>query len=388
MPFAETAEIIAKEIRLTDPSLYETLAGFVKKRFQVDIPASRWAAADIPSHLKMRVAVTDPEGRELAASRNLEVLRRAGAVSFVPEQSADWKRARREWEKEGLADWDFGPLPESIPVGPFMTAYPGLEPGEKEVSIRLFKTQEEALAAHVQGVAALLAAKLSKDTEFLRRYLVVFEEYEKPALFFGGRAALEKGMLENIKRDIFQKNIRDREEFEAYAETAVRALFEKSHALRQAVFEIIEAYQKARRTLREIDKAAAPGRALTALSVEAKEDLEGIVPGNFLEVYSLDRLIQLPRHLDALQVRLERGRVDPGKDRKKTEQVRPFAEALLHLREDISPEASRKKKAAIEEFRWMVEEFKVSLFAPEIKTAFPISPKRLAVKLKEIEGLE
>ena len=387
MPFAETAEVIVREMRLTDPSLYETLAAFVKKRFQVDIPASRWAAADIPSHLKMRVAVTDPEGRELAASRNLEVLRRAGAVSFVPEQSADWKRARREWEKEGLVGWDFGPLPESIPVGPFMTAYPGLESAEKGVNIRLFKTPEESLSAHVRGVAALLAVKLSKDTEFLRRYLAVFEEYEKPSLFFGGPAALEKGMLENIKRAVFQKNIRTREEFEAYAETAARDLFEKSHALRQAVFQIIEAFQKARRTLREIDRTAGPGRALAALSQEAEADLEALVPGNFLEVYSLDRLVQLPRYLAALQVRMERGKVDPGKDRKKLEQVRPFTEVLVRMKEDISPETSGEKKKAMEEFRWMVEEFKVALFAPEVKTAFPISPKRLALKLKEIEAL-
>jgi ATP-dependent helicase HrpA len=55
---------------------------------------------------------------------------------------------------------------------------------------------------------------------------------------------------------------------------------------------------------------------------------------------------------------------------------------------NIYSETSAEKKKAIEEFRWMVEEFKVALFAPEVRTAFPISPKRLAVKLKEIEGLE
>jgi len=207
-------------------------------------------------------------------------------------------------------------------------------------------------------------------------------------LFFGVRPALEKGMLKNIKRDVFQKNFRNWEEFEAYAETAMRALFEKSHALREAVFQIIEAYQKVRRTVREIERAAGPGRALAALCQEAREDLEAIVPGNFLEAYSLDRLTHLPRYLDALQVRLERGKVDPGKDRKKVDQVRPFAEALLRLKEDFTAETPKETRLAVEEFRWMVEEFKLSLFAPEMKTAFPISPKRLAVKLKEIEGLE
>ncbi|MBN2199467.1 MAG: DUF3418 domain-containing protein, partial [Candidatus Aminicenantes bacterium] len=300
MPLAETAETIAREMKLTNPSLYETLAEFVKKRFGADIPASRWAGADIPGHLKMRVAVIDPQGRELAASRNIDVLRRAGAVPFVPEQSADWQAAQAAWEKEGLESWDFGPLPESVPVGMFMTAYPGLEPGEKGVNVRLFKTAEEALASHIKGVEALLAVLFSKDVEFLRRYLIVFDEYAKTALFFGGKTAVEEGMLKNIKRDIFRKNLRSREEFDTYGETVMRSLFEKSHALRETVFKIFDAYQKAVRTLQQAEQASSSGRVLPTLCEEIRAGLQSLVPKNFLELYSLERLIHLPRYLEAL----------------------------------------------------------------------------------------
>ncbi len=387
MPFAETAETIAREMRLTEPSLYETLAKFVKKRLGADIPASRWAGADIPSHLKMRVAVVDPEGRELATSRNIEVLRRAGAVSFVPEQSADWQAARAVWEKGGLESWDFGPLPESVPVGTFMTAYPGLEPGEKGVNIRLFKTPEEALSSHLEGVEALLAAKFAKDVEFLRRYLVIFEEYGKTALFFGGKTALEKGMLENIKREIFQRDLRSREEFEAYGETVLRSLFEKSHSLRETVFKILNAYQKTLRAIQQVEEAAVSRRVVPTLGKEVREGLQALVPKNFLEVYSLGRLAHLPRYLEALRMRLERGKVDPEKDRKKAEQMRPFVEALERIEEGLDSDTPKEKRNAIDQYRWMVEEFKVSLFAPELRTAFPISPKRLALKLKEISAI-
>ncbi len=384
MPFAETAETIAREMRLTDPSLYETLAKFVKKRFGADIPASKWAGAEIPGHLKMRVAVVGPEGRELAASRNIEVLRRAGAVSFVPEQSAEWQAARAAWEKEGLESWDFGPLPESVPVGTFMTAYPGLEPGAKGVNIRLFKTEEEALMSHLRGVEALLTAKFAKDVEFLRRYLVALEEYGKTVLFFGGKAAVEKGMMENIRREIFRKNLRSLQEFEAYGETVMRSLFEKSHALRETVFKIFDAYQRTVRTIQQVEQSAASARAVSALCGKVREELQALVPKNFLESYSLERLGHLPRYLEALRLRLERGRIEPEKDRKKGEQVRPFSDALERLRRDIDANTPEVKRNAIDDYRWMIEEFKVSLFAPELKTAHPISPKRLALKLKEI----
>ena len=388
MPFAETAEAIAREMRLTHPSLYETLAEFVKRRFQADIPASRWASADIPGHLKMRVAVVDPEGRELAASRNIEVLRRAGAVPFVPEQSADWRTARAVWEKDGRESWDFGPLPQSVPVGMFMTAYPGLEPGERGVNIRLFSKAEEARASHLKGVEVLLAAKFSKDVEFLRRYLVLFEEYRKTALFFGGPDAVEKGMLENIKREIFQKDLRSREEFEAYGETILRSLFEKSHALREAVFKIFDATQETRRAVQEFEQASGASRTAASLCQEIRAELEALVPKDFLDVYSLDRLVRIPRYLETLKVRLSRGKVDFEKDRKKAEQVRPFIEALERIMEEITAETPPEKRKGIEELRWMVEEFKVALFAPELKTAFPISPKRLALKIKEVEAAE
>jgi ATP-dependent helicase HrpA len=386
MPFADTAETIAREMRLSRPSLYETLAEFVKRRFQADIPASRWASTDIPGYLKMRVAVVDPGGRELAASRNIEVLRRAGAVPFVPEDSADWKTARAEWEKEGWESWDFGPLPESVPVGMFMTAYLGLEPGERGVNVRLFSKPEEALVSHLKGVESLLSARFSKDVEFLRRYLVVFEEYRKTALYFGGPEAVEKAMLENIKREVFQKNLRSREEFEAYGETVLRSLFEKSHALREAVFKVFDAYQATRRTLQEPERSAGPGRAAAALARELNAELEALVPKDFLSLYSPERLAHLPRYLEALMIRLSRGQVDPEKDRKKAEQVRPFSDALERKKEELTADTPPQKRKTVEELRWMIEEFKVALFAPELKTAFPISPKRLAVKIREIEA--
>jgi ATP-dependent helicase HrpA len=388
MPFSETVEIIAGEMKQTGLPVAESLAGFVKKRFHVDIPAVEWTRAEIPGHLRMRIAVIDPEGRELAASRNLEMLRRAGSIPFDPQETPDWKKARAQWEKEGLTGWDFGPLPESVPAGPFLTAFPGLEPSNNGVHIRLFRTREDALASHVRGVEVLLRAKFSKDVDFLKRYLAVFEEYEKAALYFGGKEAVEKGLMENITKEIFRKDLRSKDEFDAYVETVVKSFYEKSHALREAAFRILESYQKTRRVIQDVEHAHRSNRAVGALCREIREEIEALVPKTFLEVYSLGRLVHLSRYLSALRVRLERGKDDPEKDRKKAESVRPFSEALQRLRDELTREASLEKRAAVQELRWMIEEFKVAVFAPEVRTAFPISPKRLAVKIKEIEGLE
>jgi ATP-dependent helicase HrpA len=339
----------------------------------------------------MRVAITDHEGREIAAARNLDILRKAAAPSAVPADSPAWKNARERWERTGLTSWDFGPLPETVAAGPYTVAFPGLEAGEKGVDLLLFRSREEALAGHVKGVEALLAPRFSKDLEFVKRCLVLPEEHEPAALFFGGKAAVMKAMAEALKREVFRKNVRSREEFDALAGGAVRDLFAKGTELRDLVIRVLDASKKVRQGL---PKAASITSSFGSLRRPAgaaesiKAELERLVPADFLKVLPMDRFRRLPRRLEALRIRAERAKYDPEKDRKKEDQVEPYELALGRLRKGFAKDTSPEKKAAGDELQEMIEEFRISLFAPEVKTAFPISPKRLAIKIKEIEAMD
>jgi ATP-dependent helicase HrpA len=394
LPAAEKAETIAREMEPNDPSLFSALSRFVKRRFQVDIPAAEWAKSEIPLHFRMRVAVTDHEGHEIAAARNLDILRKAAAPSAVPVDSPAWKSAKERWERTGLTSWDFGPLPETVAAGPHTVAFPGLEAEEKGVNLLLFRSREDALAAHVKGVEALLAPRFSKDLEFVKRCLVLQEEHEPAAFFFGGKAAVMKALAAALKREVFLKNVRSREEFDALSATAVRDLFSKGTELRDLVIRILGASQKVRQSLPKaastlpsfggLRRPAGPGGTAGAI----KAELERLVPANFLEVYPMDRLRRLPRRLEALRIRAERAMYDPEKDRKKEEQIEPYSLMLDRLRKGFTKETSPEKKKAVDELEEMVEEFRLSLFAPEVKTAFPVSPKRLGMKIKEIEAME
>lgn len=404
MPFSETADIIEREMkREMVGSFFNSLAKFVKERFKADIPAAEWSRAEVPLHLRMRIAVTDHEGREIAAGRDLGALRREAGAAYAPEESGEWKKTREKWERTGITTWDFDMLPEGVPVGPFLTAFVGLAPAEKGMEIRLFKTREEARISHEKGVEALLTARFAKDIEFMRRHLVLPEEHERLALYFGGKASVEKGILESLKREVLRKNLRTKAEFEAYVGQVIRALFEKGHALRDITLKILEANQKTRQALQEIEKTAKPGGPIILLCAEIREELKNLVPAGFQNMYPLERLGHFPRYLEALRIRAERGKNDPEKDRAKAGQVRLFVEALNRLSQGPSAVAAKKKAGAakpspqpispakiraVEEFRWTVEEFKVAVFAPELKTAFPVSSKRLMQKFREIEGME
>jgi ATP-dependent helicase HrpA len=393
VPVSERVEIILSEIRPQDESLYKTLADFVRRRFQVDIPASAWAEAAVPPHLRMRISVIGPEDEELESGRDLSALKQKKWPAGIPPASDRWTRAREEWEREGITTWDFGDLPEEIVIGPFVTAYPALEPAESGVNIRLFSTPEQARESHRRGVRSLLYLRFNKDLTFLKQYLVVPEEFQALALYFGGKDAVEKTMMDALQREAFEKDIRREAEFRPCLEKMTKDLFATSHALGEAVKEILSTYHGVRSTLSGTLKSHGSNQAVKGLIEEAQLALEDLVPKDFLEKYALARLQHIPRYLEALRLRVERGAYNTVKDRAKAEKAAPYIRALEKFQKEISAEGtdrtasdiSAERIKAVDEFRWMVEEFKVSLFAPELKTAYPISPKRLAAKLRELQ---
>jgi ATP-dependent helicase HrpA len=457
VPVGEKAELIVREMPRApeDVPLFKAVAEFVKRRFGVDVPAREWALADVPKHLRMRIAVVDPStGRVIDAGRDVELLRKKiGAADEAPSkiESPAWHEARRAWEKSGLSDWTFGDLPEMIAVGTSLTAYPALKTPPDvaaTVEIRLFPSRGEAEVSHRQGVRWLLMRKFAKELAFVRRYHKIPAELDRAALHFGGREAVEGAIEEALAREVFERNIRTEAAYRAYETEVGRTLFEKGHALTQTAVKIVELHAELRAELARgsgggaaakgaagsAGKAGRPpdgGRSARSLSLyelsKLKErvkpeyldaiaaDLDRLAPKNFMEIYPVARLIRIPRYLEGLMIRLERARVAPDKDKTKTAQIEPYAFELARLESSLksgtqysfpnsgvrsAPPApagkqghriaspiSAEKRAAVDELRWMIEEFKLGLFAPEIKTAFPISAVRLARKIAEIDAM-
>jgi len=126
---------------------------------------------------------------------------------------------------------------------------------------------------------------------------------------------------------------------------------------------------------------------LAGIYSQLEADLAHLMPPNFIALYDLGRLPHLERYLQALAIRARRARVDPEKDRVKAEQPQKYSERLKGLLKTLNPESSAEKRQALEELFWMIEEYKVSTFAQELKTAVPVSPKRLEEKIREIERM-
>jgi ATP-dependent helicase HrpA len=410
MPFPPKIVEIVRDFRPTGPSFFEDLARFLHQRFAVEVPPSSWPADALPPHLNPRLEVVGNDRKTVATGRDLHQIRsRLKSVQAPPPgEDPAWKRITQKWERFGLTSWTFGDLPERITVsevGIPLYAWPGLVAEESGVSLRLFRNPAECQRATRLGVGRLVEIALQKDLAWAQKDLRALASAELLYLPLGSSEELQSTAFENLKGYILPREVPPPltlAKFQAWVEAG-------RHRLRGLVPQLIDRISAILELRRQIASRCGPATPAPASSPPRSKtlndlrllniggpppppvrpthpiavELESLVPARFLSTISYEQLEHLPRFLKALLVRAERASVNPVKDQERARQVAPYVEALRKLRASSSrsPEVSQ----GIEEFRWMVEEFKVSIFAQELGTAVPVSSKRLDQLLEKIQ---
>jgi ATP-dependent helicase HrpA len=315
--------------------------------------------------------------------------------------SADWTRAMQQWERFGLNDWNFGGLPERITVsespGLPVFAWPGVEFAEGVVNVRLFRTPDLARSASLAGVERLVGIAIQKDLAWLEKDLRALSRFDALYAPLGDDTELRETSLEHLKRHLLPAEPLPeltRVHFEAAVAQARQRLPGLALQFMDRLGAVLQLRQQVEQRVGVAATAASPGsRKLSSLSqlgasapARANNPLIGelarLLPDRFLEQIEYERLTHLRRYLKALLIRSERAALNPAKDQERLRQMAPYLDALNQLQAQPSPSTARKRQ--IETFRWMIEEFKVSLFAQELGTAVPVSPKRLDQQLEMI----
>ena len=394
VPVNHTVDIIVREMPKRPSSLVSVLSDFIYRRFGVDIPAAAWATDSLPDHLKMRISITAPDGKEVRAGRDLTLLRQDTNDSLKSDQL---DAVRKKWETNGITRWDFDDLPEFVgESGNRQTnwvAYPALVAGtetnlvKKSVNLRLFRHQGKALAAHREGVATLYKVHFAKQLKFLKRQLILPANVRFKADYFGGPKRLVQEMYDRVVAELFTRNIRSSKVFYAHADSVAAKILPTGRELVDKIIPILDAYHDARNGIHEIQQANRHTPMAISYFEERGRELEHLVPPTFVAIYDFRRLDHLPRYLQAAAIRARRAAVDFDKDRAKSKEIIRFSEKLNQMLKTLSPAVSDEKRQAIESYFWMLEEFKVSVFAQELKTAIPVSAKRLDRKLEEIDRM-
>jgi ATP-dependent helicase HrpA len=387
VPVAQTVEAILAEMpEANDEPLVTVLGRILQRRLGLQIPASAWPTDRLPDHLRTRIAVTGPRGQLLAADRDPRVLQAVAA----PADDRLLADLRRRWEREDVGVDDFPDLPASLSVDAGAgdwAVYPSLvTAADGRIDLRLLSDPAAAAAAHRQAVAALYASFLRQDLRRLSRQLVLPREKRPLADCCGGAAPQAEFLFESLVKRYLARDIRSAAAFQSHAETVRREIFPAGQALLESAIAVIEAVYQARQAIFRREPAHGKN-PVAAFYTARRQELADLVPPDFAVRYDPARLAHLPRYVRALGLRVERAAVDLDKDRRKAEAAVPFEERLARWRQAPSAAGNPVRRRRVDEFYWLLEEFKVSLFAQELGTAVPVSAKRLEKLANEIEAM-
>lgn len=383
MPLKPKVAEIAGEFDPGRNDFLTALAEFISRRYQVAVRASDWPPQSLPAHLQPRIEVIDRANQTVASSRDLATIQ--ATVEKQDQRSTAWEQALRQWEKYGLRSWSIGDLPESIVLeeigGAPVLSYPGLMVRDSEVDLRLFRKQAEAESASVAGVRRLGELCLERDLSWVWKE---FAKLSKPKPAAGFHNALEQ--LSTKLHSPALSGSSEVLQSSAYAHLLAHTLeLTPIYPLTEARFTAL--LDSARRELPTLARKIAEW---TIQILEFRQNLLGyskpytdlvndvnrLVPADFLARTPHQQLPHLVRYLRAIQIRADRARVNPVKDLEKSRQLEPFADWKTR----VSPEHR-------ETFRWMLEEFRVSIFAQELGTAHAVSAARLQAILNPNSGV-
>ncbi len=383
VPAPEFARACTEALAPGEVGLTDALARELRRMTGVEVPESAWENVELPRHLRMRFRVVDAGGETLAAGRDLRALRER----FEDEASESLAEiGDAGLERSGATDWVFGELPESVEIeqqGITLDGYPALVDEGRTVGVKILESPEAAADSHRAGLRRLFLLRQADAVKYLRGRLpgmdtlcLQYSQLPGAPKGLGTRLAgqpcdeLRDQLLGLAAERVFlgdEAAIRDEATFRQRLEAGRGRFMEAAEAAAREIGEILDLHHRARRRL----KGSLPLSWVEA-AADIGEQLEALVFRGFILATPDPWLRHYPRYLRAVLRRMDKLDQAPDKDRLARVEIQPLWEQYKQRarRDPADPE--------VRHLRWMLEELRVSFFAQELKTAVPVSSKRVA----------
>lgn len=370
VPVPEFVTKFLDESKVGEGAIKQVLAAHIQRVTTFKIGMDDWVE-ETPAHLLMNFSVVDDAGRELAMGRDWNALKKQlGSAAQLT-----FRNTLPDIEKTGLKQWDFGDLPEKLSFerdGLKVTGYPALEDNEDSISVKLFDTEREAVVNHRKGVCRLMRFELKEQMKQLEKSLPNFNQYalllrnvmspddlrEDMLTAIADRAFIGEDELPRTNADFMKLKQRARTRLPAVTQAVVRQV-----QLAATEYQLLTAQQ-----------AKMPA-TVNRLKRDVEQQVGLLVYKNCFHQTPWEQLQNVARYLKALKLRIEKQPANPERDGKNAASV-----GLLWQKWVEELDKQQKVDNVSEEllnFRWLIEELRVSLFAQELKTPFPVSIKRL-----------
>ncbi|MDY0071478.1 MAG: ATP-dependent RNA helicase HrpA [Thauera sp.] len=413
----------------TDEPLLKMLQRFIEERVQLKLPLEGFRSENLKSHCLMNFRVIDEHGRLLAQSRNLAELRtrfraqiasrfagaEAGgalaaamsAAGVAAPAVAERKQAasktaavdRRRPEVaaassmptaalatapapaaesgsaasyEALTDWSFGALPELLEIrigGRELIGFPALHDDGHSVSLRPYDTPEEAARIHRRGLMRLFALNLKEQVRAIER-LPGLRELALQYMNFGTETELKSRLVEAtlLRCCLLEPLPSDGETFRQRCVEARPRLSLVAQELMRLCLSILAEHASVLKRLTAL-------KTFPAVSEDVHAQLAQLLPKDFLLSQPWERLAHFPRYLKAIGIRFDKLRNNAARDEESMRAWQALQQAWLRERQQRL--RAGVEEPALEDFRWLLEELRVGLYAQELRTPMPVSVKRL-----------
>jgi ATP-dependent helicase HrpA len=352
--------------------LLDTLAAYITQKTTLKIAVSDWDLGEMPAHHSMNFSVVDDKGLELGMGRDWRALQK----QLGQAAQLTFRNASPDIEKTNLKQWDFGDLPAQVSFTQNnrpLTGYPALVDEGQSVAIKLFDTAAEAQESHRRGVCRLMRFELKEQMKQLEKGLPNFNQYALILRTVMPPEALREDLLSTIADRAFigEDDLpRTNAAFMTLKQRARTRLPAVSEAVARQANAIALEYQLL------TQKQAQMPATVNRLKRDVEQQLGALVYKNCFSQTPWAHLQQLPRYLKALRLRIEKQPANPDRDGKNAASVGTIWQKW-HDKINALNTAHKPVPQGLQDFRWLIEELRVSLFAQELKTPFPVSIKRL-----------
>jgi len=383
MPLNEKANELSRVLTLSAETFEINLSKAIKSLYGIDVEPDLLTASKLPDHLSLRVEVMEENGNVVTCGRGGAVLR--GISRNLTRKDEPWEKDYRKHEKKGLSDWTIGSMPEYVEVTTEknnipLIGYPALKKNGDSVDYVLCRSAADARVVHRDGVKKLMELLLVREFAWIEQDLKFSKDLKLLCAPFGGADIFRESLLASIHEFLLDYGTtvpRTREQFDNIMENA-RV---KSKGIGYKTVELLEKVILSYNENSSLIKKERQGNH-QALKNELQTDLRSYVD-ELLSVVKFERFCQFPRYMKAFGFRIQRAFLEPLKYGQKRAELMLFN---AKLKEMESANQDAEVLYEIEEYRKMVEEYAISLFAQqEVKTLFPVSAKRLEKKALQIQ---
>lgn len=374
VPVPDTARQVCELLEFGVGSLEARTAEVLSRIAGEPVSVDLLRSTELPEHLQMLFRVVDGGGRPLTEGRSLSALREQlhaeeSSTSQPPEVSA----AEQQWYRSGFTTWDFADIPVSIKVkraGIDLPAWPAIQDDGDSVSLTLCRSQAEAQAVLRRGVRRLCLLQEATHIKKRVRNLGGLNQLQFLASSIRGIQLQQHLQLLMVERGYLTGRTlpRSQAEFEECLVQGRQALSAVSAEFVQFLPRLLEDYHSTRRSIEETD---VPGSEQPRKDM--KRQLNQLVHADFLATTPWVWLSQFPRYFACIRHRLQRlssGGLDTEQSLQAT--IAPCVARLQQRKEQPGGDS-----AMLEHYRWMLEEYRVQLFAPRLGTAISVSAEKL-----------